>query len=61
MLCMIGQKSGTVVPSYTSSLLEEMSLSGTFSPEQEAVIQDTAGAVYAAGSDTACSKNIDLY
>ena len=56
MLCMVRQKSGTVVPSYTSSLLEEMSLSGTLSPEQEAVIQDTGGAVYAAGSDTACSK-----
>ena len=58
---MIGQKSGTVVPSYTSSLLEEMSLNGTFSPEQEAVIQDTAGTVYSAGSNTACSKNIELY
>ena len=61
MLSMIGQKSGTVVPSYTSSLLEEMYLSGTFSPEQEAVIQDTAGALYGAASDTACSKIIGPY
>ena len=58
---MIRQKSGTVVPSYTSSLLEEMYLSGTFSPEQEAAIRDTAAAVYGGGSDTACSKTIDLY
>ena len=61
MLYAIRQKSGAVVPSYTSSLLEEMSSSGTFSPEHEAVIQDTAGALYAAGSDTACSKIIGVY
>ena len=58
---MIRQKSGTVVHSYASSLLEEMSLGGAFSPEKEAVIRDTAGAVYAAGADTACSNIIDLY
>ena len=61
MLCMIPQKSGTVVPSFTSSLLAEMSLRGTFSPEQEAVIRDAAGTIYGAGADTACSNIIDLY
>ena len=38
-----------------------MSLRGTFSPEQEAVIRDAAGMIYAAGADTACSNIIDLY
>ena len=57
---MIRQKSGTVVPSCTS-VLEEMSSSGTFSPKHEAVIQNTAGALYATGSDTACFKIIGVY
>ena len=57
---MIRQKSGTVVPSCTSAL-EEMSSSGTFSPKHEAVIQNTAGALYATGSDTACFKIIGVY
>jgi hypothetical protein len=51
---MIGQKSGTVVPSFTSSLLEELSRSGNVSPEKENIIRDTGTVVYAGGADTVC-------
>jgi hypothetical protein len=44
------------VPSYTSSLLEELSesLKGNTSPEKEVVIRNTGSALYAAGADTVC-------
>jgi hypothetical protein len=51
---MIIQQSGTVVPSYTSSLLEELYLGGNVFPEKEEVIQNTAGVMYAGGADTVC-------
>jgi hypothetical protein len=55
---MLLQKSGTVIPSYTSSLLDEIYLSGNVFPEKEEVIRDTGGVLYGGGADTVCSAVI---